>query len=176
MDIVFDGPPGPEAPRFIEVEDESGKGISPGEWLQRADGYWVLRLGSSAGAREQAEEMRAAARAEPQGIHVELTNGQWFRSSNNDFKPQAVWNIDEARRVRTWLDTVLPEAASSGEPSANAVIGACAHLQMATGSNAEWRAHEALKLLQSILPKGDEKTGQPKPLWPNDSDRWGDPE
>jgi hypothetical protein len=77
----------------------------------------IERLRSSGGAREQAEEMRAAARAEPQGIHVELTNGQWFRSSNNDFKPQAVWNIDEARRVRTWLDTVLPEAASSGEPS-----------------------------------------------------------
>jgi hypothetical protein len=70
----------------------------------------------------------------------------------------------------------LQQARLSLTASGDAVIGACAHLQMASGSNAEWRAHEALKLLQSILPKGDEKTGQPKPLWPNDSDRWGDPE
>lgn len=44
IDIVFDGPPGPEAGRFVEVEDSWGKSISIGEWIQRADGYWVLRI------------------------------------------------------------------------------------------------------------------------------------
>lgn len=44
IDIVFDGPPGPEAGRFIEVEDHAGRSISYGHWLQRPDGYWALRI------------------------------------------------------------------------------------------------------------------------------------
>ena len=32
--IIFDRPPGPEAPRFIEVEDEHGNSISVGEWVR----------------------------------------------------------------------------------------------------------------------------------------------
>lgn len=44
VDIVFDGPPGPEGGRFVEVEDASGKSIRFGEWVHREDGYWVLRL------------------------------------------------------------------------------------------------------------------------------------
>lgn len=44
IDIVFDGHPGPEAGRFVEIEDDSGKSISFGEWVKRADGYWALRL------------------------------------------------------------------------------------------------------------------------------------
>lgn len=30
--IVFDGPPGPESGRFVEVEDEDGNSISVGTW------------------------------------------------------------------------------------------------------------------------------------------------
>lgn len=44
IDIVFDGPPGNESGRFIEVESPPGVGISFGTWLQREDGYWVLRF------------------------------------------------------------------------------------------------------------------------------------
>ena len=44
VDIVFDGPPGPEAGRFVEVEDENGASINYGEWVEREDGYWVLRI------------------------------------------------------------------------------------------------------------------------------------
>lgn len=44
IDIVFDGPPGPEAGRFVEVEDATGKSISFGEWTKRPDGYWALRF------------------------------------------------------------------------------------------------------------------------------------
>ena len=42
--IVFDGPPGPEAGRFVEVEDEKGCSIDAGEWRKRDDGYWELVL------------------------------------------------------------------------------------------------------------------------------------
>jgi hypothetical protein len=44
VDIVFDGPPGPEAPRFVETETTDGKSVHAGEWLRRLDGRWVLRL------------------------------------------------------------------------------------------------------------------------------------
>jgi hypothetical protein len=44
IDIVFDGPPAPSAGRLVEVEDSSGCSISIGDWFQRDDGYWVLRI------------------------------------------------------------------------------------------------------------------------------------
>ncbi len=44
IDIVFDGPPGPEAGRFVEVENPEGQSIAIGEWIERKDGYWVLRI------------------------------------------------------------------------------------------------------------------------------------
>lgn len=45
VDIVFDGPPGPEAGRFVEVEDtKTRRSFKLGEWVQRDDGYWVLRI------------------------------------------------------------------------------------------------------------------------------------
>lgn len=43
-DIVFDGPPGPEAPRLIDVVDEEGRSVEFGEWIERPDGTWVLRI------------------------------------------------------------------------------------------------------------------------------------
>ena len=39
--IVFDGPPGPVAGRFIDVEDEHGMSFKAGEWEQRGE-YWHL--------------------------------------------------------------------------------------------------------------------------------------
>ena len=42
--IVFDGPPGPEGPRFIEVENNQGQSVKV-EWKAdrfEAKGYWRL--------------------------------------------------------------------------------------------------------------------------------------
>ena len=45
LEIVFDGPPGPCAGRFVEAEDGRGKGLSVGEWKKAADGAtWSLCL------------------------------------------------------------------------------------------------------------------------------------
>ena len=44
IDIVFDGPPGPESGRFVEVQAQDGRSVRAGEWIKRADGYWVLRI------------------------------------------------------------------------------------------------------------------------------------
>lgn len=39
--IRFDGPPEHTAGRFVDVEDESGAGVSVGRWVQDGD-YWLL--------------------------------------------------------------------------------------------------------------------------------------
>ena len=44
INIIFDGPPGPEAGRFVEVETDDGKSINAGEWIEREDGLWALRI------------------------------------------------------------------------------------------------------------------------------------
>lgn len=44
IDVVFDGPPGRTSGRFIEVENALSQSLKAGEWLQRKDGYWVLRI------------------------------------------------------------------------------------------------------------------------------------
>ena len=43
IDIIFDGPPGAESGRFIEVEDHAG-GLRIGEWIERDEGSWALRM------------------------------------------------------------------------------------------------------------------------------------
>ena len=39
--VCFDGPPGPECGRFVEVETADGKSVRAGEWEQEGD-YWYL--------------------------------------------------------------------------------------------------------------------------------------
>ncbi|MDD2878715.1 MAG: hypothetical protein PHZ23_15970 [Acidiphilium sp.] len=57
--IVFDGPPGPKSGRFVEVEDANGTSFNAGEWHERPDGLWELRLHPSATlARLAAENQR----------------------------------------------------------------------------------------------------------------------
>lgn len=44
VDVVCDGFPNPDGPRFIELENESGHSINYGEWIKRNDGHCVLRI------------------------------------------------------------------------------------------------------------------------------------
>lgn len=44
INIIFDGPPSHEAGRFIEIENDDGHSICIGEWSQRPDGYWQLKI------------------------------------------------------------------------------------------------------------------------------------
>lgn len=54
IDIVFDGPPSHESGRFVEVETLDGKSVNVGEWIQRPDGFWALRLIALLTARAKA--------------------------------------------------------------------------------------------------------------------------
>lgn len=55
IDVVFDGPPGPSAGRFVEVEDLSGKSVSIGQWIDRGDGMWALRIPRAHPAQREAD-------------------------------------------------------------------------------------------------------------------------
>lgn len=44
--IVFDGPPSHESGRFVECETPDGRSIKAGEWVQRDDLLWELRIPS----------------------------------------------------------------------------------------------------------------------------------
>jgi hypothetical protein len=44
IDIVCTAAPDHDAPKFVEAEDETGRSISAGEWIDRGDGYSALRI------------------------------------------------------------------------------------------------------------------------------------
>lgn len=44
VDVVFDHGPGPWPQQLVDVEDDQGRSIRYGEWLQRHDGSWALRI------------------------------------------------------------------------------------------------------------------------------------
>jgi hypothetical protein len=44
IDVLFDGPPSHESGRFVEVEDAERRSVNVGEWIERGDGLWALRL------------------------------------------------------------------------------------------------------------------------------------
>lgn len=43
LDVVFTGPPDEEA-KLVEVESPDGKSVALGEWVDRGDGTWALRI------------------------------------------------------------------------------------------------------------------------------------
>ena len=47
LHIVFDGPPSHEAGRFVECETPDGRSLNAGEWHERNDGLWELRISAS---------------------------------------------------------------------------------------------------------------------------------
>jgi len=44
INVIFDGPPSHVSGRFVEVEDDDGHSINAGEWIERGDGCWALRI------------------------------------------------------------------------------------------------------------------------------------
>ena len=116
VNLVFFGGPG-EEPRFIEAEDDDGKSIRVGEWIEGVSGYWTLRLkvGDEAGSEvivnTQWRPMETAPRdgtviemlsVDGKSIFVRWSERQWV-------SPQTI-----ARRIRIFLEgsawrTVHPE-------------------------------------------------------------------
>lgn len=79
LNFVFDGPPGPEGSRFVEVETPDGRSVNAGEWAERADGFWELRvpfapfsakLADSESSRDAKQPSSPLSRGEPEGFKL----------------------------------------------------------------------------------------------------------
>lgn len=79
IDVVFDGPPNAESGRFVEVEDHRGHSMRVGEWLDRGDGMWALRIPMQPPA--EVGEVMAAAGALSALTAVVATSGMDWRRS-----------------------------------------------------------------------------------------------
>jgi hypothetical protein len=66
VDIVHAYPPGPDS-SFVEVENEDGRGMKLGEWIERQDGVWVLRIWRHDFEAAMPEQRRERAPATPRG-------------------------------------------------------------------------------------------------------------
>lgn len=60
INLVFDGPPSHESGRFVEVELDDGRSVGCGEWIERPDGLWALRI--TAGDIERVTGVRTRSR------------------------------------------------------------------------------------------------------------------
>lgn len=58
IDIVFDGPPSHESGRFVEAENPQGHSINAGEWIDRGDGTWALRIEHGRATLDELERLQ----------------------------------------------------------------------------------------------------------------------
>lgn len=90
VDVLFDGPPGPESGRFVETEGPDGSSIAAGEWIDRGNGLHALRIPLTAPTLATRRERRDADLAQlmaeiperqPQPpVHMETTGGRHRRN------------------------------------------------------------------------------------------------
>lgn len=74
IDIIFDGPPGPDGGRFVDVENADGQSIGFGEWIERPDGFWALRHPSRIAL---VEALQSIARGSFSGASSLAIAGDW---------------------------------------------------------------------------------------------------
>lgn len=74
VDIVFNGQPGLESCYFVEVENSDGASIKFGEWVNRSDGYTVLRF--AAGFTPEMAAKICDEQEEPNGTGS-FNDGKW---------------------------------------------------------------------------------------------------
>lgn len=65
IQIRFDGPPGPVSGRFIEVEDEQGRGVKVGEWKQDGTDWLLIIPYNQAELLKALDAVRLIAENEP---------------------------------------------------------------------------------------------------------------
>jgi colicin import membrane protein len=117
IDIVFDGPPAHESGRFIEVEDASGKSISVGEWIERPDQLWALRI-----ARDPTPAADAVGVEEdPLLMTIRLTEYLPMESVCKFAKAWAVFQERDSKRDQK-TDRKLAQQAREAEANLLAVV------------------------------------------------------
>lgn len=99
IDIVFDGPPGPTAGRFVEVENEKGHSVSIGEWINReSGGLWALRIPMQQNFSSQlAAEMLVVLREVSQELETEAEQRE--TSGNDEYSKGIRALADRVRKI-----------------------------------------------------------------------------
>ena len=93
IDIICDGPPSHQSGRFVEVENSAGQSISVGQWVERTDGYWALRIPSHDALLQQRDELAEALKL------VEKFLSETLGYDNKDFL------VRSARAALACIDT-----------------------------------------------------------------------
>lgn len=123
IDIVFDGPPSHESGRFVETEDENRASISIGDWVERDDGYWVLRIERDAEAEakiKSLESVNDSQRRDHYEARRRLSSGwaRQFRSSKEEWAAKiriAESALAQAREENERLRSKLVAQTKAGE-------------------------------------------------------------
>jgi hypothetical protein len=77
FDVVFDGPPSHVSGRFVEVEDEQGRAFNAGEWVDRGNGLWALRIPRAASTSANVAPAATVQAGEAVGIVGRGPNDVW---------------------------------------------------------------------------------------------------
>lgn len=115
INIVFDGPPGPEAGRFVEVELDDGRSISVGEWIERLDGMWALRIAGRVEKANWEETARFHARNE------EFWRGLVMRCG--ELLGEECYTQDDGGKVEEPLGLKVPEVLESRLSAMRGALG-----------------------------------------------------
>lgn len=73
--IVFDGPPGPEGGRFVEVVSERGESLQIGKWVESGE-YWYLEIPDFYAEYNKKDQQIAALTAERDDFQAMLLAGE----------------------------------------------------------------------------------------------------
>ena len=120
VDILFDGPPGPEGPRFIEVESPPGHSINFGEWVEREGALWAIRFQNESKeasrlctAMEEARKDAEARESEYQAMSTLIEeagfpNLRALIDRVRDITKQLNGALEGIRLTRNWIENTTP--------------------------------------------------------------------
>jgi len=107
IQIRFDGPPtpGPESGRFVEVEDQNGKGVRRGTWIRDGE-YWLLVMSDPVDLEKKLADAREMIDAAKIGFHYLEPDGpnaeQRFMEMPKEFREKFWKQVGMLMPWRGW--------------------------------------------------------------------------
>ena len=110
LHFVFDGPPGHQSGRFVEVETPDGNSINAGEWHERADGLWELRV-QMPDTNAIADALRPFAKYWQ--WMLALNDPEWIKLAHRDEYFSEPLTVAHFRRAASVLTSETPDTTRS---------------------------------------------------------------
>jgi hypothetical protein len=127
FDVVFDGPPSHVSGRFVEVEDEQGRSFNAGDWIDRGNGLWALRIPRGASTSTNVVQgeggVLAASQKNIDALFTRVTD--WVNTHNIPFEAQNELFGILAANVRTPPAQTANVAPAATVQSGEAVSAYC---------------------------------------------------